>query len=144
MNKISYHFIQSQFTLADARLSIICITMNCRTAYFLWLVSWFFAIYTEKKKKKKKILFHNKKRFQKTFFVKIEQWKHQEKVRNLFKVDNKYTRTTSITSFCCLYCQMWTDFKHFYGVSIAEIEQVNAGWESEKNFIIVLPERYSL
>ena len=39
---------------------------------------------------------------------------------------------------------MWTDFKHFYGVSIAEIEQVNAGWESEKNFIIVLPERYSL
>ena len=135
MNKISYHFIQSQFTLADERLSITCITMNCRTAYFLWLVSWLFAIYTAKKKKKK-ILFHNKIRFQTTFFVQSEQWKHQEKVRNLFKVDNKYTRTTSITSFCCLYCQMWTDFKHLYGVSIVRLNKSMPAGKVRKTLLL--------
>ena len=31
--------------------------------------------------------------------VQSQQWKHQKNVRNLFKVDNKDTRTTSMTSF---------------------------------------------
>ena len=33
-----------------------------------------------------------------------QQWKHQNNVWNLFKVNNKDTRTTSMKSFRCLYC----------------------------------------
>ena len=32
------------------------------------------------------------------------QWKHQNNVWNLFKVDNRDIRTTSVTSFWCLCC----------------------------------------
>ena len=31
--------------------------------------------------------------------------------------------------FWCLYCEIWTDFTHCSGVSIAEFELVKAGWE---------------
>ena len=34
-----------------------------------------------------------------------QQWKHQSNVKNFFKVKNKNTRMTSLTtSFRCLYC----------------------------------------
>ena len=36
--------------------------------------------------------------------VQSHQWKHQGNVRNLFKCNNKDTRTTLMTSFWCLYC----------------------------------------
>ena len=32
-----------------------------------------------------------------------QHWKHQKNVLNLFKVNNKDTRTTPITSFWCLF-----------------------------------------
>ena len=48
-------------------------------------------------------------------------------VWNLFKVYNKDTRTTSVTSFWCLYSEPWTDFIHCYEVSIVDFEQINAG-----------------
>ena len=39
------------------------------------------------------------------------------------------TRSRSITSFWChSYC-LWADFTHCPGVSTAEFEQVNAGWD---------------
>ena len=36
--------------------------------------------------------------------VQSQQWKHQNNMWNLFKVNNKDTKTTSVTSFWCLYC----------------------------------------
>lgn len=44
------------------------------------------------------------------------QWKHQKDVqKNLFKINNKATRTTS-------------DFPYYFGVSNVVFEQVNADW----------------
>ena len=36
--------------------------------------------------------------------VQSQQWKHQNNTQNLFKVNRKDTRTTSLTLFWCLYC----------------------------------------
>ena len=47
----------------------------------------------------------------------------------MFKVNNKVTRTTSLTSFWCLYCWLWTYFTLRSSVFIANLEQVNADWE---------------
>ena len=52
---------------------------------------------------------------------------HQNKVWNLFRVNNRDIRTTSITSFWCLY-ELWADLIHCSGVSIVDLEQVNAVW----------------
>ena len=38
------------------------------------------------------------------FFVNFELFNIVQKVLNLFKVNNKDTRTTSLMSFRCLYC----------------------------------------
>ena len=46
----------------------------------------------------------------------------------MFKVTNKDTRTTSLTSFWYLYYQIWIDFLHCSDVPIVDIEQVNIGW----------------
>ena len=51
------------------------------------------------------------------------EWKHQNKVWNLFKIknkDNKDVNDCALVSFL--------DFIHCYGVSIIGFEQVNAGW----------------
>ena len=61
--------------------------------------------------------------------VQSQQWKHQSNVWKLFKVNNKDTRTTSMTSFWCLYRQLWKDFTYSSGVSIVDFEQVKAGWD---------------
>ena len=42
----------------------------------------------------------------------LVQWKHQNNVWNLYKVNNKDTRATSMTSFWCLYCLLWADFTY--------------------------------
>ena len=36
--------------------------------------------------------------------VQSQQWKHQNNVPNMFKVNNKETRTTLMTLLWCLYC----------------------------------------
>ena len=43
------------------------------------------------------------------------------------KVNNKDIRTTSMTSFWCLYCYLLTDFTHCSSVSIADFGQLNTG-----------------
>ena len=46
-------------------------------------------------------------------------------MQNLFRVYNKDTRMTSITSLCLgvLVFQLWKYFTHCYGVSIVDFEQ---------------------
>ena len=46
-----------------------------------------------------------------------QQWKHQESLWNLFRFNNKDTWTTSMMSFWCLCCYLWTDFTYCSGVS---------------------------
>ena len=48
----------------------------------------------------------------------------------MFKVDNKNTRTTSLTSFWDFYCYLWTHFTRFSSVSIVDFEQVNVSWDN--------------
>ena len=57
-------------------------------------------------------------------------------VRNMFKVNNKDTRTTSVTSFWCLYCQFWTYFTPFFSVSIVDVQQVIVCWVFSGTHII--------
>ena len=45
---------------------------------------------------------------------------------NLFRVNNKITRITSLTLFWCHYRQLWVNFTHCSGVSITNFEHVNA------------------
>ena len=42
----------------------------------------------------------------------------------MFKVNNKDTRTTTLTSLSCLYCQLWTNFTSCLSVFINYFEQV--------------------
>ena len=44
----------------------------------------------------------------------------------LFKVTNK---DSSTTPFWCLYCELWTNFTHCFGVSNIDFEQVNTSWD---------------
>ena len=53
-------------------------------------------------------------------------WK-QSNFRNLFKISNKDTRMTTVTSFCC-FRQLSTDFTNWCHVSIVKFEQVNTSW----------------
>ena len=50
--------------------------------------------------------------------VKSQHQKHQDKVKNLFKVNNRDTG---------IYATL-TDIAHFFGVSIVYFEQGNTGW----------------
>ena len=44
----------------------------------------------------------------------------------MFKVNNKNTKTTLLTSFWCFCCYLWTHF--MFNVSIVDFEQVNVSW----------------
>ena len=46
----------------------------------------------------------------------------------MFKVNNKNTRMTLLTSFCCFYCWLWTYFTSLPGVCIVDFEQANVRW----------------
>ena len=59
----------------------------------------------------------------------------QNSVWNLFKVTNKNTRTMSLISFCCCYCQLWVNLTHRSGVPIFDFEQVHTGWVRDMFFI---------
>ena len=43
---------------------------------------------------------------------KVKNRNCRKKVWNMFKVNNKDTKTTSTTSFWCLYCWLWSDLIH--------------------------------
>ena len=43
-----------------------------------------------------------------------------------YKINNKVSRTTHLTSFWCFICWLWTDFTPCSNVSIVDFEQVNA------------------
>ena len=79
--------------------------------------------------------------------VQSQQWKHQNNVWNLFKVNKKDTsapflyplKTSENFDFltfsggiemehCCLYCWLWIDFTDYFGVSIVDFEQVYTSW----------------
>ena len=49
---------------------------------------------------------------------------------DMFKDNNKDIRTTSVTSFWCIYCWSWTCFGPFCSFSIVDFEQVIAWWET--------------
>ena len=49
----------------------------------------------------------------------------QEKVWNMYKVNNKNTRTISIGLFSCLFFWLRKYFKPFASVSIVDFEQLN-------------------
>ena len=61
--------------------------------------------------------------------VQSKEWKHQSNVWNLFKLKNENTRTMPIMSLWCLYCQLWTDFRHCSDISIIDFEELNTGCE---------------
>ena len=46
----------------------------------------------------------------------------------MFKNNNEDNRTKSMTSFSCLYCQLWTHFTSFTSASIVNFEQVGVDW----------------
>ena len=47
---------------------------------------------------------------------------------NMFRVNNKDTRTTPLASFWCLYCLLWTYFTPCSNVSIVNFEYVITSW----------------
>ena len=60
------------------------------------------------------------------FAYSISYWDRKQKnVWNYFKVINGDTRSTSLMSFWCLYCQLWTDFTYCSSVSNFDFKQVN-------------------
>ena len=56
--------------------------------------------------------------------VHSQQCKLQNNVWNMFQVNNKDTWTTSMTSFFCLCCELWTNFT-CSSVSIVDFEQID-------------------
>ena len=66
-----------------------------------------------------------KKNIQQTFTCSKSTIKTLKKVWNMFKVNNKNTRTMSLTSFWWIYCYLWTYFITFSSASIVDFEQVN-------------------
>ena len=55
--------------------------------------------------------------------VQIQQWKHQNNGRNLFKFNSIHTTTTTLTPFSFL----GTGFAEFFSLTMGDFEQVNAG-----------------
>ena len=50
----------------------------------------------------------------------------------MFKANNKDTTTPSMTSFWCLFCQLWTYWTSFSGISILDFYQIDFCLESPK------------
>ena len=53
-------------------------------------------------------------------------------IRDSFQVQNCIPADIYLTSFRCLYCYLWTEFIHCFGVSIVASEQVNASWATDQ------------
>ena len=54
--------------------------------------------------------------------------KTPEKLWNMLKGNNKDTRTTSLTSFCCLYCKLWKYLTFSSSVAIVDFEHITVCW----------------
>ena len=63
------------------------------------------------------------------YLLKVNNRNTRNKVWNMFKVNNKDSRMTSMTSFWCLYCWLRTYFTPCSSVSISNFEHVIAGWD---------------
>ena len=61
----------------------------------------------------------------------------KQKARHMFKVNNEYTKTTSLTSFWYFYCYLWTYLKPFPSVSIVDFEQVHICWAEAFTFFVI-------
>ena len=59
--------------------------------------------------------------------VQSQLWKHQNNVWDLSRVNNEDTIMTSLKSFLCFDCWLWTDSTHYSSASIVDFEQVNTG-----------------
>ena len=55
-----------------------------------------------------------------------------EKGVKYIQINNKNTKTMSLTSFWCFYCKLWTYFSSFSSACIVNFEQVNVSWEVEQ------------
>ena len=55
-----------------------------------------------------------------------------EKGVKYVQINHKDIKTTSMTSFWCLYCWLLTYFTPFSSVSIVDFEQVNVSWNTLK------------
>ena len=67
---------------------------------------------------------------QQTFICSKSRIERPVKVKKyMFKANYKDTRTKSMTSFWCRYCQLLTYLTPFSSFSIVEFEQVNVCWE---------------
>ena len=67
---------------------------------------------------------------QQTFICSKSRIERSVKVKKyMFKVNYEDTRTKSVTSFWCRYCQLITYLTPFSSFSIVEFEQVNVCWE---------------
>ena len=61
--------------------------------------------------------------------LKFDNRRTRKILSNMFKVNNKNTRTTSLTSFWCFHLKLWIYFTPF-NISIVNSEQVNISWNS--------------
>ena len=55
----------------------------------------------------------------------IQQWKHQSKMWNLFKVNKKDASLMSLMFFWSLYYWLWTYFTYFSNIFTVDFEQLN-------------------
>ena len=81
-------------------------------------------------------LFHNylskiqqRTKINRIYLVKVTNRNTRIKVWNMFKVNNKNTKTTPMASFWCFYWELWTYFTPCSSVFIVNFENVIADWD---------------
>ena len=71
------------------------------------------------------------------YLLKVDNRNTRINVWNMFKVNDKDIRTTSMSSFWCLHYLLWTYFTPFTCVSTIEFEQVNNSWVHDADWYLV-------
>ena len=56
--------------------------------------------------------------------VQSQQWKQQNNMWNIFRVNKKETRMTSMALFWRHYCKLWIDFTRYFDVSIVTLNML--------------------
>ena len=132
-------FKNQQFTLAMWLLICYEWQLSYSWAFIQW-IWWGFSIHSRKNctvihkhscRNIRTTTFRNTKKcllLSQHLLVQSQQWKRHNNMWNLFKVNNKDIRTTSLTSFWRLYSDLWTDFTYCSGVSFIDFEQVKVGY----------------
>ena len=72
--------------------------------------------------------------------VQSQNWQHEINVYML-EANNKDTRTKWAMSFWCVYWWLLTDLTHCFGVSITDVDQVNASWVTILSCMLKNPKR---